>query len=285
MTNDRRIEHLLDTWLVDGPTMAPDRVIDDVAARITRQPQRPAWRLRSWRFPTVSTPLKLVLIGAALVAALVAGSILVGAGGQPAVPAPTPSPSPTPIPALPEGSLGAGTYVLHPAPAEPSLAWTITVPAGWAGYDGWAVYAQLPAGDPGVFVGGPSGTATIPADSCAPTGHQPAESVDEIIEAVQARDDWTVSEPVDVTISGYAGTRIEIELPTDLPCPNDEYMVIVENTSGDGFHAQAQANHFTLWVLDVEGQPMVFQRTFGDTSSAAPVSQSEDIVTTSVITP
>ena len=50
MNQRRDIERLLDHWFADGPTQAPDRVLDVVADRIERQPQRPAWRLH-WRHP------------------------------------------------------------------------------------------------------------------------------------------------------------------------------------------------------------------------------------------
>jgi hypothetical protein len=181
--------------------------------------------------------------------------------------------------------LDPGTYAAHPNPGSPSMTWTITVPAGWIGYDQWAVFADVPAGNPGVFVGGPSGSAGIPADSCAGAGTPPAESVDEIIETVQARDDWTVSAPVDVEIGGYAGTRIDLQLPADLGCANDDYMVIVEDLAGEGFHAQEGADRFTLWVVDAAGDPMVFFSTYGDESNPEQVAQAEDIVTTSVLTP
>ena len=42
---ERDIERLLDRWFADGPTEVADRVIDEVADRIDRQPQRPAWRV------------------------------------------------------------------------------------------------------------------------------------------------------------------------------------------------------------------------------------------------
>jgi hypothetical protein len=167
----------------------------------------------------------------------------------------------------------------------PSLTWTITVRSGWVGYDSWAVYADLPGGETGVWVGGPSGTAGIPTDPCEPAGTVPAAAVDDLIEAVEAHDDWTVSEPVDVTLGGYAGTRIDIELPADLPCRNDEYRVIAEDPGGDGFHPQDGANRFTFWVLDVDGQPMLFQVNSGAGSPAELVAQAEEIVTSSVITP
>ena len=51
MTQPRDIERLLDHWFADGSSVAPDRVVDVVADRIERQPQRPAWRL-DWRHLT-----------------------------------------------------------------------------------------------------------------------------------------------------------------------------------------------------------------------------------------
>ena len=38
---DRVLRH----WLADGPSQMPDRILDVVADRITRQPQRRIWRL------------------------------------------------------------------------------------------------------------------------------------------------------------------------------------------------------------------------------------------------
>ena len=78
------------------PVQVADRVIDDTASRIARQRQLPAWRLRSWRFPTMSTPIKLVAIGAALLAVLVGGAVFMGGGSAPTsdpVRAPSPRPS------------------------------------------------------------------------------------------------------------------------------------------------------------------------------------------------
>ena len=48
MNQHRDTEQLLDAWMRDGPTVAPDRVLDVVVDRIERQGQRPAWRL-DWR--------------------------------------------------------------------------------------------------------------------------------------------------------------------------------------------------------------------------------------------
>ena len=97
MTSERDIERLLDRWFTERPTQVADRVIDDVAARIVRQPQRAAWRLRPWRFPSMSTPIKLVAVGAALLVVILGGAVFIGGGSGPVQPAPTATPSPSPV--------------------------------------------------------------------------------------------------------------------------------------------------------------------------------------------
>ena len=97
MTGERDIERLLDRWFTERPTQVADRVIDDVAARIVRQPQRAAWRLRPWRFPSMSTPIKLVAVGAALLVVILGGAVFIGGGSGPVLPAPTATPSPSPV--------------------------------------------------------------------------------------------------------------------------------------------------------------------------------------------
>jgi hypothetical protein len=135
MTDDIELERVLDAWFAEGPLTAPDRVMHAVADRAARQRQRPAWRLRPWRFPTMSTPLKAILVGAALVALILGGSVLI-AGGRGAVtgpvPTPTPTPTATPVPSpatLREtASAAAGTYRL--AVQAGTLA--LTLPDGWS---------------------------------------------------------------------------------------------------------------------------------------------------------
>ena len=77
MTHERDIDRLLDLWILDGPTQVADRVILDVAARIDRQPQRPAWRFLRRPTPmTSSVRWAVVLVAVALIA--VVGFVVIG---------------------------------------------------------------------------------------------------------------------------------------------------------------------------------------------------------------
>jgi hypothetical protein len=281
MNEDRDLDRLLDAWFAEGPVQVADRVIDGTAGRIARQRQLPAWRLRSWRFPTMSTPLKLVAIGAALVAALAAGAVLVGGGGRVMAPAPSPSPTPVPPP-LPNGSLAAGTYAAHPVPG---MTWTITVPDGWTGHDDWFVSYDVGPDVHSVSVGGPTENESVPRDSCAAEGTKTAASVEEFVAAVQARDDWTVSAPVDVTVGAYSGTRIDLEVPADATCADGSDYMVVAMPDGQGYRADGSDRIFRLWILDIDGKPVVIFRNNAANAPAERVSQADAIIETSVITP
>lgn len=95
MTNQRDIQGLLDVWLREGSTVAPDRVMDIVADRIERQRQRGAWRFPTGEF-RMPALIRLAAVAAAL--ALVAGAaVYLGGSSHGPFPAPaTSSPVPTP---------------------------------------------------------------------------------------------------------------------------------------------------------------------------------------------
>lgn len=281
MNDDRGLNRLLDAWFAEGPVQVADRVIDDTASRIARQRQAPAWRLRSWRFPAMSTPLKLVLIGAALVAALAAGAVLVGGGGTNRLVAVTPTPTPVPPP-LPNGNLAPGAYTAHPLPG---MTWTITVPAGWVGSDDWFVSYDVAPDVHEVSVGGPNANAGVPTDSCAAAGATPAASVAEFVAAVQARDDWTVSAPVDVTVGGYSGSRIDLEVPAGTGCADRSNYMVFSSPDGGGYRAYGPYTRFRLWILDIGAKPIVIFRNTSANSPAERVSEADAIVETSVIMP
>jgi hypothetical protein len=95
MTHERDIERLLDAWFDDGPTFAPDRVVDTVVDRIGRQRQRHVWRL-DWRRYPMNTNVKIAATLIAVLAVAIVGYNLLPAGSTgTGSPAATPSPSPT----------------------------------------------------------------------------------------------------------------------------------------------------------------------------------------------
>ncbi|HEY8198454.1 MAG TPA: hypothetical protein VIF44_01685 [Candidatus Limnocylindrales bacterium] len=141
MTHERDIDRLLDHWLSDGPTEVSDRVVLDVAERIQRQPQRPAWRFP--RRPTImSSSLRWAAVLVALALMAVVGFAVLGrpsdsniVGVSPSHSSPpndspktsnglTPSASPGVV-----GPLGGGLILAHEAGTEGALG-VYTIDAG-----------------------------------------------------------------------------------------------------------------------------------------------------------
>jgi hypothetical protein len=142
MTDDQQLSALLDEWLVEGPREMPDRVIDVVAHRIQRQPQRPAWRLD--RRLRMNTSLKAAAALAAVILVAVIGyNLLPGStssvGGPVALPSPWVSASPSASAAIEcedqlpgcEGPLAAGVHHTHQFAPGFSYQTRSPVPGAW----------------------------------------------------------------------------------------------------------------------------------------------------------
>jgi hypothetical protein len=256
MTHGRDLERLLDSWLADGPTIAADRVIDDVAARIARQPQRPAWRLRPWRFPTMSTPIRLVAVGAALLIAILGGAVLMGGGsGRPVAPIPTAAPSPSPVAsAAPSAAASAGAAfpAWWPATGDRQGAgiltagshttrsflppFTFRVPEGWINdHDSADVFAMLPdtpanqaalarSGNPAQSIA--MGPHRSPWFVCQSVENNTGDTAAQMVAAATANDALAISGLADVAIGGLTGKRFDVRLNPDWtgtcpPSPDD----------------------------------------------------------------
>lgn len=79
MTNRSELEQALDRYLAEGGEQVPDRVVDAALDQINRTSQRPAMRV-PWRFPDMPYYLKSAMVGAAVVAVLLVGGILLTRG-------------------------------------------------------------------------------------------------------------------------------------------------------------------------------------------------------------
>jgi hypothetical protein len=225
MSTDRDVNRIVRSWLEEGRTALPDRVLDTVLDQLPATPQRRAW----WparRFREMTAFTKFAVVAAAVVAGVaVIGAItfprLTGPGAQP-TPSPTASPVPTPTPSLlpATGKLDAGTYYYNGSPRL-----TFTVPEGWSTTDGF-VYKDRgsvsPAYAPG---GGPGDVALIPwtvshtyGDACHWQGNlvDAGSTVDELVSALQAQKSRVASKPTDVLLGGIPARQIVMTTPADL---------------------------------------------------------------------
>jgi hypothetical protein len=193
--------------------------------------------------------------------------------------APTPSPTPEPPTATPtpsatpagvEGDLQPGTYTAS-LPVGPPLSLTFTVPGGWTAYADppGVIRGLMPIGEPGT--GAPGGIAlqfrdvtTLKGDPCHWSGHDHdipvGPTVKDLVKALQDQTAYEASDPVAVTIAGFAGQRVDIVSPikpfnaeNDTPgCDEGRWRF------WDGeIYAQGPANRWQTNILDVDGTRLV----------------------------
>jgi hypothetical protein len=285
---DREVTRIVRSWLEEGVTALPDRVLDAVLDQVPATRQRRAW----WparRLPHMKTPIKIALAAAAVVVVALIGVNLIprnaGVGGPPSTPVPTatatPTPSPTPVPTLPtSGSVTPGRYR--------SDFITYTLPAGWTSFEGWAVNKgnAMPPDGMGVV---PWQIGTVPTDPChwQTTGASAGTTVDDLVAAFAAQKRGSTVKPVDVTIDGFRGKQIDLMVPLDVKfadCDGGEYHSWTDPSGGVRYN-QGPGQHDLLDILDVNGRRLVILTNFYPATTAADRAELQAIVDSIKITP
>jgi hypothetical protein len=116
MSTDRDTTRIVRSWLEEGATALPDRVLDAVLDRVPATPQRRSW----WPSRRIAhmNPVRIAIAAAAVVVVAIVGYNLLprsggNVGGQPTpVPSPTPTPGPTALAAVvpATSNIPPGTY-------------------------------------------------------------------------------------------------------------------------------------------------------------------------------
>jgi hypothetical protein len=248
MTKERDIERLLDRWFSERPIEVADRVLDDVADRIGRQPQQPAWRV-SWRDSQMQTNLKTFLAAAAIIVIAVVGFAVlrpgstsnVGGAASPSSSTPAaPSTSPAANAVFPQwyknSEISSAAGIL-PAGKSTSRAFaprvTFTVPEGWVNdldvNIGYGLFPDVEANEAEYAKSGEIAQGIFMVSVESPYFFCEAWETTQGTAAeraafLAASDAFVVSEPVDVTIGGLTGKQVDIRLDPDRPtatCPGD----------------------------------------------------------------
>jgi hypothetical protein len=189
---------------------------------------------------------------------------------------PSPSSSSDPAPPLDfdtqpgEGTaLAPGSYVTS---AVPPLLITFSVPSGW--YKGdvpFAVWNE--ASNSSVAFHSPD---NVFADACNPDAgqHEPpiGPTVDDLVAALQGMRGVTASAPIEETLSGYAGKRVDLIADPAAGCD--------ENALWDfaGFRVPGPGSHDQLQILDVDGTRLVVLSRGREGVSEVVQAQHEQIV-------
>lgn len=304
-------ERILDAYLAPEADRLADRVIDAALADIARTPQRRAVRV-PWRFPLMLTLSRATGVAiVALVVLLGAGTLFYlnskpdGGFGSQGTPLPTATPTAAPtvagIPPLPEGTLAAGTYRLRPFSSE-TMTIDVLVPDG-----GWVGGPPSAIGGPVGESNGPNGiavaffnTRTINSDPCHwdkdGSGRAPQEgdievgpTVDDLAEALAANSAYDSTTPVDVTLGGFSGKRLDLQISPDPDgCDNfdgEENQYFVFGGPEGGQFAQGGANSWQVTIVDVEGTRLIAVLIAYEETSAADLTAAQGILDSVVITP
>ena len=164
-------------------------------------------------------------------------------------PTPVPSAGPTgPVPMPSAGVLAAGTYVMTPfvgidnanacwtppqpgcseTPADDSIRVTLTVPAGWE-VDPIRLGVWLtgknngPPDGANLFVERGGWLYRDPCHSSAMTAIEVGPSVDDFANAIANNPSLDATKPVPVTLGGYSGKYMDLQIPADISACTDDY--------------------------------------------------------------
>ena len=179
---------------------------------------------------------------------------------------------------LREGSLPAGTYTVAPfagpdgwgvcidppqagcseSVTDDPITFTFSVPDGWAGapfHTLWLATGNdaAPAGG-GLAFGRGGGLYSDPCAAPPPPDIAVGPGVDDFVDALAAHPLLDVTTPVEVTLGGYSGKYLELQVPSDVSaCPEGYY------AWEPGLYAQGPDQRWYLWILDVDGVRVVVQ--------------------------
>jgi hypothetical protein len=274
MTTSRDPDRLIRAFLAEGEETLQDRVYDVVRAEIEQKPQRAGYG--PWRTPIMNKFVGFGLAAAAVVVAAVIGIQLLGGssgtGGEPSS-QPTIEPTPTVEPSTAEptssadGFLPEGPLLVWDSPSEdaPSITMTISAP-GW-------IYVREPAEwlEKGEEVDNMPEAVVLPGSLPPGTGfyvsgdpcqwgstrpEAPATTVEELVAALAAQASRDASEPVDVTMGGYAGKMITLHVPDDADfaaCDDGEFVSYTDE-DGEPWHwHQGPGQIDDFWFVNVDG--------------------------------
>lgn len=262
----------------------------EVFEMVTKQtePDLDAWREQERRQRRASRNRKWGALAAAVVIGIVAVVVVIRAVDEPAEPQPAGRGSGTnAIPSLPDGTVEPGRYVFTSFDPVFDLSQRITidVPDGYQGLDGGSIAtddtATTRADQTGVAISADVGD--VYADACrwkgTGLGRPAVSSADEVAAALASQKGLRVSVPTDVTLDGFAGTYMERRVPagTDISdCDAGEFRVY--QYTDEGWAVLTPGQLTLLWVLDIDGVPLVIDASLEVGASAQVRAELQQIV-------
>ncbi|HEX6474807.1 MAG TPA: hypothetical protein VF114_06945 [Candidatus Limnocylindria bacterium] len=270
MSADRDVNRIVRSWLDEGVTALPDRVLDAVLDRVPATPQRraPWWPLLPLR--TWNSRMRLVTAAAALALLIAIGGYAVlnapvVSPGTDGTPTPSASPTATAMPQLHRSEpsmLRAGPYAADTYFEAP---FTLTVPSEWTGLEHKSGFALLVKTEGAAPFGSVPNLALLGfykvngafADPCrdeAPL--QPApQGVTGFVAAIQHEVGVDAGPARTTTVGGLPATTFDLTTTIDYEnCPNDPASLWTFYDVGSHvFHENNTGGRSRIWLVDVHG--------------------------------
>jgi len=297
VSTDPETTRIVRSWLDQGVTQLPDRVLDAVLDQVPATSQRRATWWPARRISTMNTTLKFGLAAVVVAVAALIGinylgtSNVGGPGVDSSTPTPDPTPTETPVP-TPVGLLPEGPHVLTDGEAldgMPTLPITVTIPApDWYGEPGSGILVKndnpdAPDGAGMIVFFGDLYVYGDPCEWSTTRPEAPATTVDELVAALTAQASRDATEPVDVTVDGYAGKSITLHVPDDAvftECDSDTFGSWgVPGTDVTPFRYHQDPGQIDkLWIVDVDGTLGVIDTAYYDGTPQSVIDELEAIV-------
>ena len=301
MSFDPETTRIVRSWLDEGVTQLPDRVLDAVLDQVPATPQRRATWWPARRLSTMNTSIKFGLAAVVVAVAALIGINYLGTAnvGGPGVSDPTsadPTPAATPVPtptATPVGLLPEGPHVLSdgeaPEGGQISLPVTVTIPAaGWYGEPGGGILqkndnSDAPDGSGMIVFFGELYVYGDPCEWSTTRPDTPATTVDELVAALAAQASRDASEPEDITLDGYQGKSITLHVPEDAvfgECDRGTFGswgVPGPDVAPHRYH-QDPGQIDEIWIVDVNGELAIIDWAYYAETPAEHVEELRSIV-------
>jgi len=271
------MDEQLDSWMDQGPTVAPSRIAEATRAeiRITHQ-RRASWP--AWRLAPMNNALRIAVVAAGILAAALIGYRLLT---NPSV---GPQPSPTVVPtSQTTASVDPAAYAISIPEVSP-IQIDLTLPAGWS-RGGWNVAKN------DAFLG-VWPVENVYADPCLWDGtllDPPVGPTVEDLASALAEQPQRDATSTDVTMDGYAGTLVTMSVPADINLSNcDGGMFASWSEAGSDSpsrFAQRPGQIDVIYILDVEGTRVVIDGSYLPSTSATDVAEFEEIIASIDIQP
>lgn len=177
-------------------------------------------------------------------------------------------------PPVPERVRTTGRYAIATtfgADPDADLPVSMVVPAGYRGVSGLA--ALQPGGETGVII---MAVGSVYTESCEWAGTeldtQSLSSADGLAAALARQEGVRVTVPTEVTVDGYPATYMERTVPAGTrlsDCDDGQFRVYADRQGGARWLTPGHVSF--LWVVDVDGVPLLIEASGMDEGTSAKV--------------